>query len=68
MIDIDRNRRYTRLLTLAKKPDEPMKAWLWLMAKDFDSYISCQRYMRRQSLSVSEEIASLHLHNDKELG
>ncbi len=67
MIDIDRNRRYARLLKLAKKPDEPMRAWLWLSAKDFDSYISAQRYMKRQNLGEVDPTLDLHLHNDTEI-
>ncbi len=63
MIDIDRNRRFARLLTLAKKPDEPMRAWLWWSTLSWESYIGAMRYMKQQNLTA----ADLQLHNESEI-
>ncbi len=62
-MDIDRNRRYARLMSIAKKPDDSLRAWLWLMAMNFDTYIYCQRYMKQQNLTT----ADLQLHNESEI-
>ncbi len=59
-MDTDRNRRYARLLTLARSPDEPMKAWMWWVCQTLDGYIGAMRYMKQQGLST---VADLQLHN-----
>ncbi len=61
-MDIDRNRRYARLLALAKNPDEPMKAWMWWVSQSWDGYVGAMRYMKQQNLTA----ADLQLHNRKE--
>jgi hypothetical protein len=63
MIDIDRNRRYARLMTLAKKPDDSMIAYLWISASRWETYIGAMRYLKQNNLSVSEPAVNLHLHN-----
>lgn len=68
MIDIDRNRRYARLMSMAKKPvDESDVIWFWYSSFRFETYLYAIRYIQHQALIAPKPVANLHLHNELEL-
>jgi hypothetical protein len=65
-MNIDRNRRYARLMGLAKQADEATSIWAWWSSAKWDTYLFALRYLQHENLATTKAVVDLQLHN-KEL-